>query len=88
MTEHIIEHRRVKGGDWIKIQTVHDEDLTAYAEEIVARYNEESGANDWRIRPLNDTPARQKPPMNAQPDKPSWWDRFRFWWIMKTSPRG
>lgn len=87
MTEHIIEHRRVQGGDWIKVQTVGD-DILDFSQTIVNAANEESGADDWRIRPLNDTPARLVVPAGAQPDKPSLWQRFRFWWTLKTSRKG
>lgn len=83
---HVIEHRRVQGGDWLRVQHV-GADMLEWAQDVVARYNEESGCGDWRIRPIGEPPAAKI----AEPrmiEKPSVFDRVRFWWLMRFSKRG
>lgn len=83
---HVIEHRRVLGGDWVKVQTVRA-DLVGEAGSIVARYNEMSGVGDWRVRALSDSPVRAAPPSAGEVVEPSRWARLRFWWVLRTSKR-
>lgn len=82
---HVIEHRRVQGGDWLRVQTVGD-DMLEWAQEVVAGYNGQSGCGDWRIRTAG-SEAPQKV-SSATAEKPTIRQRLRWRWIMLTSKRG
>lgn len=84
---HVIEHRRVLGGDWIRVQIVGN-DMLEWAQDQVAVYNEQSGCGDWRIRPADAKPPKRtaQPPASVV-DKPTFRQRLRWRWIMLTSKR-
>lgn len=86
---HVVEHRRVLDGDWIKVQTldaVDDPRTFEICADLVAGYNERSGVGDWRILPLG-----EPRPVKVAEDRvfapPSWRERVRFWWVMRFSKR-
>jgi hypothetical protein len=85
--QHVIEHRRVLGGDWIKVQLVGD-DLAEWAQARVAAYNEQSGCGDWRIRPLGDGEAVAEARPDPVPPRVAFWPRLRFRLILIFSRRG
>ncbi|WP_336633431.1 MULTISPECIES: hypothetical protein [unclassified Microbacterium] len=85
---HVIEHRRVLGGDWIRVQTVDDE-MLGWAEDAVVAFNAQSGCGDWRIHYAGKEPeAAVKVAEPRVISKPSWRERARFWWVMRFSKRG
>lgn len=82
---HVIEHRRVLDGDWMRVQTV-GKDMLEWAQDVVAGFNEVSGCGDWRIRPIGE-PAPVKVATPRELSKPSLRERVRFWWVMRFSKR-
>lgn len=80
---HVIEHRRVQGGDWLRVQTVGN-DMLEWAEEVVVGYNEQSGCGDWRIRYAGQ---KADPVAPRVIHAPSLRERLRFWWVMRFSKR-
>lgn len=84
---HVIEHRRVQGGDWLRVQTVGD-DLLEWAQDVVAGYNGQSGCGDWRIVPGVRVTTAAKVAEPRVLSKPSLRERARFWWVMRFSKRG
>lgn len=87
MKTHVVEHRRVLGGDWVKVLTVGD-DLLADVQEQIAGYNGMSGAGDWRIVASEPAEEPKSPQGAGVVEKPSLRDRLRWKWVMLTSKRG
>lgn len=88
MSVYVIEHQRVAGGDWLRVQTC-DDDTLGYVRAVIAGYNGLPGAGAWRIRRVADVAAAESEPRGeTRPVKPSLWERLRWRWIMLTSRRG
>ncbi len=88
MSVHVIEHQRVTGGDWLRVQTC-DDDTLEYVQEVIAGYSGLPGAGAWRIRKVADVVVvESESRAAARPVSPSLWERLRWRWIMLTSRRG
>lgn len=85
---YVIEHRRVVGGDWIRVQTV-GEDLVEVVRAQLDVFNLASGVGDWRLRPIGAAPVAPRPaPAPVDPKRlATRWERVRFWWILRFSKR-
>lgn len=85
MQTYVVEARRHEDGPWMPVTTVQD-DLLADVERIVI---DGPTPGDWRIRPEDPEPRH---PVAPEPSlgvpKPSRWQRLRWWWTMRTAPKG
>lgn len=82
MQTFAVEARRSVDGPWMPVTTVQ-EDLVDDIAPLVA------GPGEWRIRPEDPEPRH---PVAPEPSpgmpKPSRWQRLRWWWTMRTAPKG
>jgi hypothetical protein len=79
---HVIEHRRDEQSRWMRVTTVQDDLVDVIAPMIPTEPGE------WRLRP--EDPEPRHPAVEPAPGlpKPTLRERVRWWWTMRTAPRG
>lgn len=81
MQTFVVEARRHEDGPWARVLTVQ-EDLVDDIAPMVG------GPGEWRVRPEGpEAEAPRAPEVKPGLPKPSKWQRVRWWFTLRFSPR-